>query len=62
MLHPVVAKATTGERRAAQSGKRLTRLTQQRRRNSLNLLACDDFAPKMENDPWRVSKGVLRIF
>lgn len=51
MLHPVVAKATTGERRAAQFRKRLTRLTQQHRRNSLNLPACDDFAPGVEKFP-----------
>ncbi len=48
MLHPVVAKATTGERRAAQFGKRLTRLTQQHRRNSLNLPTCDDFPSGVE--------------
>ena len=48
MLHPVVAKATTGERKAAQFGKRLTRLTQQYHRKSLNLPACDDFTPEVE--------------
>jgi len=48
MLHPGVAKATTGERRAAPSEKSLTRLAQQHHRNSLNLPTCDDFTPEVE--------------